>query len=50
MRQPGYYEKRDVAFKEHDAVEKVKKQNAIPKGAATYIKQRKANLKRVRGY
>lgn len=50
MKQPGYYEKRDQAFSEHDAVEKLKKQNAVPKGAASYIKQRKANLKKVRGY
>ena len=50
MKKLGYDEKRDAAFKEHDAVQKLMHKDMKPKGAEKYMKMRKADLKKVRGY
>lgn len=50
MRTEGYYEKRDRAIKQDAAVKRVAEKDSAPKGAKTYIKQRVANLRKVRGY
>lgn len=50
MKQDGYYDKRDRAFANQAAVEKVLKKDEAPKGAKTYVKQRLKDLRKVRGY